>query len=457
MFFPQVPSQYLRSSREYEAVRWHLARRIGEWPEGVVARPRPEKNELALQARFWAGEFGDHWTTLCGREVQLLDPGVWNREAGPDFREAVVLVDGTDRVRGDIELDLAASGWEQHGHATNPEFENVVLHVFFSAGRKRTYARTASHRAVLQVQLGDEFDPPPPLDLLAQPLTEVEEARRLIELAAQHRLVRKAGQAALTLHLHGPRNGFFQIVAGILGYRRNSVPMGLLAQRSGWKAAAGEDGEAFLFGLAGFLEAAPGVRPGSANCDYARELWQRWWKVRDREARLILPASAWHMGGQRPVSHPHRRVGALAAFARVLPGFWQTVDRVEAEAFQRRWTALTHPFWQTQWNLDGRALTGGKTLALVGRDRAQDLLINAFAPLVTARGEEGMRFWEGKTAGQVPEKIRELADWFCPSLPGGDLRIIRVQQGLLQLGRDFRGFVSPAALPRDFFPTTPKS
>lgn len=450
MFFAQVPGPYLRTSRAYEAVRLRSANRAGEWPGGEK-RPLPEKNELALQARFWAGEFGDRWTTECGREVQLLDPGVWNRESGPDFREAVVLVDGTERLRGDIELDLSAAGWEQHGHATNPDFAHVVLHVFFFSGKKRSYSRTVSHREVLQVRLGHEYDPPPPLDLLSRPLQDAAVARQLLTLAATHRLVRKSSTAALALHLHGPRNGFFQITAGILGYRRNSVPMGLLAQRSGWKAAVGEDGEALLFGLAGFLETSPGLLPDPANRDYTRELWQRWWKIRDRELRLVLPATAWHMGGQRPVSHPHRRVGALAAFAAKLPGFWQTIERADAAGFLNRWGSLTHAFWTTHWNLDGRALLGGRELALVGRDRAVDLLINGFVPLVTARGEEGLRFWEGKIPGQVPEKIRELADWFCPALTREELRVIQVQQGLLQLGRDFRGYLSPADLPAQFF------
>ena len=44
--------------------------------------------------------------TLDGRGVQILHPGFWNREAGPDFRGAMVQFDGEAPRTGDIEIDL---------------------------------------------------------------------------------------------------------------------------------------------------------------------------------------------------------------------------------------------------------------------------------------------------------------------------------------------------------------
>ena len=50
----------------------------------------------------------------------------WNREAGPDFRDAAISLNGSDPIRGSIELDLIDRNWETHGHATNPAFEETV-------------------------------------------------------------------------------------------------------------------------------------------------------------------------------------------------------------------------------------------------------------------------------------------------------------------------------------------
>ncbi len=48
---------------------------------------------------------------------------------GPDFRGAVLaLPDGT-LLRGDVEIHRRARDWTEHGHAQDPAYANVVLHV----------------------------------------------------------------------------------------------------------------------------------------------------------------------------------------------------------------------------------------------------------------------------------------------------------------------------------------
>jgi hypothetical protein len=44
--------------------------------------------ELELQARWFAGNFGKHFVTTSGDKVDIVQFGTWNREAGPDFRDA---------------------------------------------------------------------------------------------------------------------------------------------------------------------------------------------------------------------------------------------------------------------------------------------------------------------------------------------------------------------------------
>src|ERR1700747_3536564 len=45
-------------------------------------------NELELQARWFAGEFGNEFVSTTGDKVQIVQFGTWNRESGPDFRDA---------------------------------------------------------------------------------------------------------------------------------------------------------------------------------------------------------------------------------------------------------------------------------------------------------------------------------------------------------------------------------
>src|SRR5262249_34357495 len=45
-------------------------------------------SELELQARWFAGDFGKRFVSTSGDEIDIIQFGTWNREAGPDFRDA---------------------------------------------------------------------------------------------------------------------------------------------------------------------------------------------------------------------------------------------------------------------------------------------------------------------------------------------------------------------------------
>src|SRR5215207_11275090 len=78
------------------------------------ARQWPEHE---LQAHWFAGGFGRDFETADGRRARVVQFGIWNHEAGPDFREAAVSFDGEQAARGCIELDPDARDWERHGHS----------------------------------------------------------------------------------------------------------------------------------------------------------------------------------------------------------------------------------------------------------------------------------------------------------------------------------------------------
>src|SRR5690348_17745831 len=83
-------------------------------------------NELELHARWFAGEFGRSFVSTGGDQIEIVQFGTWNREAGPDFSDAAISVNGGKPVRGSVEIDLVDRNWDLHGHATNPAFEDTV-------------------------------------------------------------------------------------------------------------------------------------------------------------------------------------------------------------------------------------------------------------------------------------------------------------------------------------------
>lgn len=82
------------------------------------------------------------WRTRQGHLLRVRSPGLWNRGAGPDFREAVIELDGEVRL-GDVELHLYREDWWRHGHEHDPAFDSVVLHVVLFAGGMEREVRTA--------------------------------------------------------------------------------------------------------------------------------------------------------------------------------------------------------------------------------------------------------------------------------------------------------------------------
>ena len=87
-------------------------------------------SELELQARWFAGDFGRKFVSTDGDHIDIVQFGVWNRETGPDFRDAAIRINSGEAIHGSIEIDLLDRNWESHGHATNPVFETTVLHLF---------------------------------------------------------------------------------------------------------------------------------------------------------------------------------------------------------------------------------------------------------------------------------------------------------------------------------------
>lgn len=67
-------------------------------------------------------------STTQDRRVEVIDPGLHNSNAGPDFFNAKVKINGMLWV-GNIEIHDKASDWVLHGHDKDERYDNVILHV----------------------------------------------------------------------------------------------------------------------------------------------------------------------------------------------------------------------------------------------------------------------------------------------------------------------------------------
>lgn len=421
----------------------HVARAYDTALRRTTPRVREQSDtadEMAWQAAWFSGVFGRDFETQEGLKIHIANFGEWNREAGPDFVNATIRA-GDRVLHGAIELDLTASGWEQHGHAANPDYENVVLHIVAHSAAKKHFPRTNSNREVAQIFLGNrEFSSlgqTPPLPArpgrCSAPLRTLSPAAldELVSEAASRRLARKASLLHTMADARNADNALYESLAVALGYKNNKLPFQVLAQRVSRKTAATPRGEALLFGIAGFLEQPE--PPSTAARREMSALWQNWWRMRSRHTPL--PRRAWKLSGLRPANHPLRRLGALTAAARDWKNVRSALESADLPLLKHTLSGLRHPFWshRTGWNSKARATP----LALIGAERIRDIFINICLPWAWPNINESL--WRSLPAGpsSAPLRVVQARLFGDATTPNTLPQKFYVQQGLLQIYADF--------------------
>lgn len=357
----------------------------------------PLPPEMVLQSLWFGGAFGRDFTITDGRPVRIVQFGEWNHASGPDFLHAAIELDGEKHV-GPLELDPHPADWELHGHAENPAFRNVILHVVFECGRKAHFTRSCEGREIPRVVvppdlLDEALDHPlharadSRLGRCSEPLAKLPAGRvhELLEEAARFRLARKGRQLQRLEESHGFEEALWQSLARALGYGPNKLAMTLLGQRVPRRMLrdlrTNSQREAMLFGVAGFLAPDLHEKAQPDAQQYLSTLWREWWKLRadhepDESRRL-----PWTFSGMRPSNHPHRRLAALATvsaqWSRIATPAQKRSDAY-LKRLRERLVALEHPFWDHRYTL--RSKPAARPVALCGQARADEFIVNYLIP-----------------------------------------------------------------------------
>lgn len=289
-------------------------------------------SELLLQRLWLDREFDGSAARLQdGRTLEVLHPGQWNRLGGPDFRRARLRIDGRV-VEGDVEVHLHAGDWRAHGHAKDPAYDGVVLHVvLFPPETVETAGGTSAPIPIfvllpylwrdLESYAADEaiaaLANQPTRRLFAElmPLPR-EQLAELITAHAEQRWLQKVRHARLRIEKLGWEAACHHAALEILGYRFNRAPMLRVAgelQRSAWTAGNSEIAErAWAVGQPWSLH---GVRPANHPRKRLEQFaaWQiaapQWVESVEGWAQSLADA---HLKGDAPIAAERRRIGLAA-------------------------------------------------------------------------------------------------------------------------------------------------
>ena len=219
----------------------------------------PEK----LLARLWQKRAArqKEFRTGGGRRVKVLYPGRAGSSAGPDFRNALLEVEGLGLVQGDVEIHVRQQDWYAHGHAQDPNYNGVVLHAALEVSPQVTHLQSGHQAPVISLAglLASADDPEAELNPEEGPAGEglwaILESRgwgrpadaarlgELLDAAGDARFqARSAGFGALLAFLPGQPAGqtLYEGLMEALGYRANRQPFLKLAHRAPYALLARE-------------------------------------------------------------------------------------------------------------------------------------------------------------------------------------------------------------------------
>ena len=70
----------------------------------------------------------DKLQTIEGIPLEIIDPGIHNTHAGPDFFNAKIKL-GEELWVGNVEIHINSSDWYKHQHHLNKMYNSVILHI----------------------------------------------------------------------------------------------------------------------------------------------------------------------------------------------------------------------------------------------------------------------------------------------------------------------------------------
>ena len=438
-----------------------MATAYREWVRQNLLReePGPILSESVLQRIWFEQLIRDPLHTLEGEKITLHHPGIWNHRAGPDFLGASFATAGGRTLGGDVELHRHPSDWQAHGHATDPAYRGVRLHVFWQNDPAMPGSPTPGIRQIaLEHQLAAPLSELIPLFrsspaelrtgekpghchplLLSLPPAQLQE---ILEEAGWHRLRRRRALAQARISSLGFDQAVWVALAEGLGFSENREIFGALARavpiRRLLPVAASADRAAILHGAGGLLPDPTCFKVCSRALPVIRELWDRWWNLRGTWESSVLISPGWRFGSARPHNAPSRRLAALVGLSDpvVWRAFRASVAEGRADSFCQILRSVSDPFWDHHASWEGRPLS--RPARLVGTDRAAALLFQVLAPLARLSERElGRRMATCPAGGDAgllrSASVRLLGVPFPPP----DVRTHLAREGLLQIYRDF--------------------
>ncbi len=349
-----------------------------------------QMNEKLLQ-QIWAHQyFNTRELQLSdGSALEIISPGKFNSNQGPDFLEARLRIDGM-QLAGNIEIHVLASDWKRHEHDADPNFRNIILHVVWINDWSVEYTRLPTLELQPRVAhgllekyagwiLNKQFIPCG--DQIAR--AEKNSMAHWLEQLAAERFQRK--HLAITSMLDRNNSHWEEVLWWLLarnfGYSINSQAFETIARSVPYTIMLRHKPmviqlEAILFGQAGLLSC-------KLNDEYAVMLQQeyRFYQKKYQLKPAVVPI---HFLRMRPVNFPTIRLAQLAMLISTAPPLFNLIREGDSlKMLFRQFEVTANDYWHYRYVFDQPSAFRPKKL---GDTMIQNILMNTVLPAMYSYG-----------------------------------------------------------------------
>jgi len=334
--------------------------------------------------------------TTTGDNLVIIKPGLLNSDAGPDFSQAKIKVDGIEWA-GSAEIHIQSSGWIDHGHDHDLAYENVILHVVWEEDKPihrmdGTRIPTLELKGRVNEKLIKEYQQLIGNTSVIPCEHSFKRTENLIRLSMIDKalMMRLEAKASLVNTLLEQNKGdweetTYQLLASNFGFKVNKEPFLQLAKALPYKIIQKHRDqptqvEALLFGQAGFLFT-------KTRDEYITNLFTEYQFLSQKyslQPAQLNPAQ-WKFLRLRPANFPSLRIAQFASLLQAKKSIFSTLIEMESyKDLQHFFDISPSLYWQTHYRFGKKAKAH---VPAFGNSSADIVIINTVVPLLVAYGK----------------------------------------------------------------------
>lgn len=332
--------------------------------------------------------------TTSGLSIEILNQGLHNLNAGPDFENSRIRI-GDTVWAGTTEIHIRSSDWERHHHHADQAYNNVILHVVYTCDQEvfrenGTPIPQLSLEDLIPESIINNYD-----QLMAAlnwipcekqfDLVDPFHVKSWLSRILIERLQRKseAFNEVLAEFKGSWDDSFYIMLARNFGFKTNALPFELLARALPRQVLAKHTNsflqiEALVFGQAGFLEQ-------KFSDEYPLLLKKEYQFLKAKYSLTAIDHFTWKYMRLRPPNFPAIRLAQFAALVFKSNHLFSKILELNNPALiGSLFAALPiNSYWSDHYRFDVVSQTANKQ---IGNQSINNILINTVAVGLFAYG-----------------------------------------------------------------------